>query len=108
MIVVFVKLQFPLHSRGLEGSKMIHFIVVLLAVLVPCIPVIAAFSTGGYSTAIYPQTVCLMKDPDAAYYSFALTLAIINGISVPLLIISFMIVIKVHLTHACNILLSHS
>ena len=108
VIVVFVKVQFPLHSRGLEGSKMIHLIVVLLAVLVPCIPVIAAFSTGGYSTAMYPQSVCFITDPDAAYYSFALMLAIFNGFNMPLLIISFMIVVKVHLSLACNVLLSHS
>eukprot|EP00731_Ephydatia_muelleri_P026169 Em0018g269a len=73
---------------------MIHLIVVLLAGLVPCIPVIAAFSTGGYSTAMYPQSVCFIKNPDAAYYSFALMLAIFNGINMPLLIISFMIVVK--------------
>ena len=93
-----MKLQFPIFSRGLASSKRIHSVVVLLALLVPCIPVIAAFSTGGYSTAIYPQVVCFMKDPDAAYYSFSLILAIINGIGVPLLIISFLTAIKVHLS----------
>ena len=103
-----MKLQFPSFSlsRGLASSKMIHFIVVLLAVLVPCIPVIAAFSTGGYSTAIYPQVACFMKDSDAAYYSFSLMLAIINGIGVPLLIISFLTAIKVYLTCLQHIAIS--
>ena len=95
MSVVFAKLQFPLQSRGLEKNKIIHLIVVLLAALVPCIPVIASFLTGGYNTLIYPHILCLMKNADAAYYSFAMLLAVINAIGVPLLIIAFFIAIKV-------------
>ena len=95
MSVVFAKLQFPLQSRGLEENKIIHLIVVFLAALVPCIPVIAAFSTGGYNTVIYPQILCLIKNPDAAYYSFAMLIGVIDAIGVPLLIIAFLIAVKV-------------
>ena len=95
MSVVFAKLQFPLQSRGLEKNKIIHLIVVFLAALVPCIPVIAAFLTGGYNTPMYPQFLCFIKNADAAYYSFAMLLAVINAIGAPLLIIAFLIAIKV-------------
>ena len=84
-----MKLQFPIFSRGIEGSKMLHLTILLQAILVPCIPVIAAFSTGGLYTPIYPEVVCTMKNLDAKYYYFSFILIIINAIGIPLLIISF-------------------
>ena len=90
-----MKTQFPFYSRGLEKSKTIHLTVVLLAVLLPCIPVIVAFLTGGYLTSLYPQNVCFMKNPDAAYYSFALILSIICAIGGPLWFITFVTAVKV-------------
>ena len=90
-----MKTQFPAYSRGLDKSKTLHLTVVLLAVLLPCIPVTAAFSTGGYLTTIYPQLVCLIKNPDAAYFSFAFMMSVITAIGVPLLIITFSTAIKV-------------
>ena len=98
-----MKIQFPFYSRGLDKSKTIHLTVVLLAVLLPCIPVTAAFSTGGYLTAIYPLLLCYIKNPDAAYFSFAFMLSVIAAIGVPLLIITFMTTVKV-LLHPCKVL----
>ena len=93
--VIFMKMQFPLHFRGFEKSKLIHLAVILVAVLLPCIPVIAAFSTEGFLTCTYPQVVCLMKNQDAHYYSFALVITVIICIGGPLLYISYLIIIKV-------------
>ena len=98
--VIFMKTQFPFYSRGIQRkSKAIHLTVVLLAVLLPCIPVIAAVSTGGYLTALYPQPVCFAKNPDAAYYSFAFVYSTIVASGGPLLIIMFMTTIKVSHLH---------
>ena len=94
--VIFVKTQFPFYSRGVESSRIVHLTVVLLAVLLPCTPVIAAVSTGGYLTALYPQVVCLPKNPDVAYYSIAVMINVIGATGGPLLIIAFMTTIKVH------------
>ena len=87
--------QFPLHLRNLEKSRPVHLVVILLAVLLPCIPVTTGFATGGYSVPIYPVAVCFMKSPVAAYYSFAFVLIVIYAIGVPMLIIAFSTTIKV-------------
>ena len=97
--IIFVKTEFPFYSKAIENSRIVHLIVVILAVLLPCIPVIAAVSTGGYLTAIYPQPVCFTKNPDAAYYSFALILCFICAIGGPLLIITFWNAFKVPRMH---------
>ena len=103
--VIFVKTQFPFYFRGIgEKIRAIHLTVILLAVLLPCIPVIAAFSTGGYSTALYPQAVCFIKNPDAAYYSFAFMFSVIIAIGGPLLIINFITTIKVLCTSTLLVL----
>ena len=97
--VIFMKTQFLFYSRGLEKSKTIHITVVRLAVLLHCIPVIAAFSTGGYMTALHPQILCIAKNTDTAYFSFEFVLSVITAIGGPLLVITFMITIKVIYMH---------
>ena len=93
--VVFLKTQFPLHLRHFEKSRLVHLVVVLLAVLLPCIPVATGFATGGYSVPIYPVVVCFIKNQVAAYYSFAFVITVIVAIGVPMLIIAFSTAIKV-------------
>ena len=90
-----MKTQFPFYSRGLENSRKIHITVVLLAVLLPCIPVIAVLSTGGYVTALNPLIICPIKNPDTGYFSYGFILSVITAIGAPLLIITFIITIKV-------------
>ena len=92
--VIFLKTQFPLNFRNLEKSRLIHLVVVLLAVLLPCIPVTAGFATGGYLVPIYPVIVCFMKNPVAAY-SFTFVMTVISAIGGPMLIIAFSTAIKV-------------
>ena len=93
--VIFLKTQFPLHLRNFEKSRLVHLVVVLLAVLLPCIPITTGFATGGYLVPIYPVVVCFIKNSDAAYYSFAFVITVISAIGVPMLIIAFSVAIKV-------------
>ena len=93
--VIFLKTQFPLHLRNLEKSRLVRLVVVLLAVLLPCIPITTGFATGGYSVSIYPLVVCFIKNQIAAYYSFAFVITVISAIGVPMLIIAFSTAIKV-------------
>ena len=93
--VIFLKTQFPFHLRHFEKSRLVHLVVIILAVLLPCIPVTTGFATGGYLVPIYPVVVCFIKNSVAAYYSFAFMSIVISAIGVPMLIIAFSIAIKV-------------
>ena len=93
--VIFLKMQFPLNFRNLEKRRLIHLIVILLAVVLPWIPVSIGFATGGYLVPIYPVIVCFIKNQVAAYYSFAFVMTVIIAIGAPMLIIAFSTAIKV-------------
>ena len=78
-----------------EKKKIIHLLVVLLALLFPVIPVIASFSTGGFVNISQPPDVCVSRSSEAAYYTLALPISVIMATGISLLLIVMVMVIKV-------------
>ena len=82
--ILFWKIKFPFHARQYEKKKIIHVLVVLLAVVLPTIPVIVSFSTGGFVIGSHPPSFCVSKSSDAAYYTLALPMSIMGATGVSL------------------------
>ena len=95
MIIIFWNIRFPFHANKNLRTKPIHVAMVLLALLLPTIPVIASFSTGGFVINGNPPTLCVSRSSDAAYYSLVLPISIIMATGVSLLVMVIIIVIKV-------------
>ena len=94
--IFFYKVKFPFHSRLIDyHTKCIHLGVVLLAVSIPCVPVIVAFSTGGFLSLGYPQLVCVIRNSDAEHFSFVLPFSLIIATGITLLVMVFATIIKV-------------
>ena len=97
----FYKIKFPFHSKHLEGRKIIHVLVVLLAVVLPTIPVFVSFTTGGFVIGNNPPVICVSRSSDAAYYTLVLPISIIIATGTSLLFMVLVSVIKVILFHHC-------
>ncbi len=98
--MLFWNIRFPLHARIFKEShpstmKCIHIACVTLALLVPCIPVIAAFATGGFFNSSYPALLCIGRNIDATFYSLVVPLIITMQIGVTMLIVIFWTLHKV-------------
>ena len=78
-----------------EKKKIIHLLVVLLALLFPVIPVIVSFSTGGFVISSQPPDVCVSRSSKAAYYTLALPISVIMATGISLLVMVMVMVIKV-------------
>ena len=90
MTTLFWKIKFPFHAKQYEKRHIIHVLVVLLAVVLPTIPIIVSFRTGGFVISNHPPLVC-----DAAYYPLALPISIIIATGTSLLFLVLVAVIKV-------------
>ena len=96
MGMLFYKVAFPFESRLTEFySKRFNLGVVLAALTLPCIPIIVAFSTGGFLSIGYPQLVCVIKNSNAEHYSFTLPSSLIIATGISLLVVIATIIIKV-------------
>eukprot|EP00731_Ephydatia_muelleri_P006731 Em0003g979a len=93
--MLFYKVAFPFESRLTEFySKRFNLGVVLAALTLPCIPIIVAFSTGGFLSIGYPQLVCVIKNSNAEHYSFTLPSSLIIATGISLLVVIATIIIK--------------
>ena len=108
MTTLFWKVKFPFHAKRLERSRIIHLLVVLLALFVPTIPVIASFSTGGFVSSNNPPILCVSRSRGAAYYTLALPISIIIATGTLLLVTVLITVIKVSSFVIANNTLSYS
>lgn len=99
MLMLVWKIRFPLHARSFETShrvKYIHAAVIVSALLVPWIPVIATFATGGFTNTSFPPILCTGEDADASFYSLVVPLIVLLQVGVTLLIILFWTLHKVN------------
>ena len=79
MTTLFWKIKFPFHAKQFQNKKIIHVLVVLLAVVLPTIPIIVSFRTGGFVISNHPPLVCVSRSSDAGYYTLALPISIIGA-----------------------------
>ena len=83
MSLIFWGVQFPIHSKSFRmahGTKYIHLTCVVLALVLPLVPVLANKFKGGYTMGQFPPILCGGTDADATFYSLVLPIDIILGV----------------------------
>ena len=79
MIAVFWTINCPFAKRSFDNlgrTKYLHITAVLVGLLVPVIPVILAFTTGGFIITNSPPFACLVRNQDVFFYSFLFPISI--------------------------------
>ncbi|KAL5515466.1 hypothetical protein EMCRGX_G000636 [Ephydatia muelleri] len=77
-----------------NGTKSIHLAVILLGLVIPFIPIIVGFATGGFIVDHFPPVICVTTSGDAAYYTLALPVSFIIAIGTSLLILVLVTIVK--------------
>ena len=95
MAALFWKVKFPFHAKTFDNVKYVHILVVVLALLLPAVPVIGGFATGGFTMSSFPPLLCVANSGDIAYYTLALPISLIVAVGTTLLIIILVTMIKV-------------
>lgn len=92
--VLFWKICFPFSAKRFEsacGFKLLHATTVVIAILLPTVPIIAQFVVGGSKKAFaqgsYPPILCIGLNRDIAFYGVALPISLLIQIGITLLII---------------------
>ena len=97
---LFWKINFPLNAKAVESAhriKYVHITMVLLALVLPFIPVIAAFATTGFVLSQFPSILCLGSNTNASFYSLVLPIQLLLQVGIALLIAIFWKIHKVRL-----------
>ena len=109
MAILLWKIRFPFHAKRFEKRLIIHVLVVLLALLLPTVPVIASFTTGGFISSNQPPLLCVSRSSNAIYYTFALPISVITATGTLLLVLVLVTVVKVPIvSFMCYINTVHS
>ena len=80
VIILFWGIAFPFHYRAFERRgrlKYIHITEVVVALILPSVPVGIALGTGGYIYDGIPPLVCLPKNVAVEFYAFLLPSAVL-------------------------------
>ncbi len=96
IVVIFWSIHFPFHFRSAKNrgyTKYVHFLMVVVAVLLPTISCGIPFATGDYTMTRFPPYQCLARHPDTTYYTVILPTAITLAVGISLIVIVFRTVI---------------
>ena len=104
VVSLFWGIQFPFHARSFKAAdrvKYIHIAMVIVGLVLPTLPIIVTFTAGnpnarGFGPGRYPPIQCLGLQSDPTFYSLVLPINLLSAIGIPLLIIIFWIIRKVH------------
>ena len=104
VVSLFWGIQFPFRAQSLQAAgrvKYIHITMVIVGLVLPTLPVVVAFTAGnpdarGFGLVRFPTFICTSLQRDPTFYSLVLPVNILAAIGVPLLIIIFWIIHKVH------------
>ena len=99
VMAVFWTINYPFTRQRFETfgrTKYLHIVAVLIGLLVPAIPVILAFATGGFIITRSPPFACLVKNRDVFFYSFLLPVSFTFAIQLilDLLLVRKLIIVR--------------
>ena len=95
---IFWKIRFPFSARAAESTlyiKLVHVTVVVLAVVVPIVPVVTTLKTSGFGLTRFPPILCTGTNADATFYSLVLPIVVLLQVGISLLIVIFWKIHKV-------------
>ena len=89
-VMTFWNIKFPFHAsthKHTNTIKYIHATVLVMGLVIPGVPVAAAFATGGFVLTSFPPITCTVRDRDALFYSIILPVCIVVASGVSLLVL---------------------
>ena len=95
---MFWGLKFPFQAHNFKVTakmKYLHITVVLLALILPIIPVAVVLGTGGFSFARFPPIICTARNADVAFYALIIPIDVMLTLGITLLILLFWTIYKV-------------
>ena len=84
--VLFWKVIFPFHSNKPHHIKYIHVGIVVLAILVPFVPVAVSLATGGFIIKSFPPLLCVPRRVEVTFYTLALPISILMAVGIVMLL----------------------
>ena len=90
ILVVFWTVKFPIRAKIFSNKnyfRYVHFIMLVLAIVLPCIPLAAVLGTGGSTLASFPPFQCFARNSNVTYYTFILPASIMMGVGITLIIL---------------------
>ena len=90
--------MFPFLARRCKNNgmnKYLYIAVLVPALLLPAVPGIAGFATGGFAVRTFPPSLCFTKNGSVVYYTVVLPTSAMSVIGATLLIIVISELIKV-------------
>ena len=100
VIILFWGITFPFHYRSFDLSgrlKYIHIATIVVALLLPSIPVGIAFGTGGYTYDGIPPISCLPRNAAVGFYATFLPSTVLVSIGATFLTLILWKLVKVRL-----------
>ena len=88
ILVVFWTVKFPIQAKNFSNKhQYVHFVMLVLVIVLPCIPLAAVLATGGSILASFPPFQCFARNSDVTYYTFILPASIMMGTGIALIIL---------------------
>ena len=97
---------FPFHANAqqrLNHLKYIHATIVVLALLLPFVPVTASLATQGFVIGIFPPLLCQSRSVDVAFYTLVVPVTFLAAIGISMLLAVLWKAMKVNLQHSNDI-----
>ena len=98
ILAIFCGVKFPVRTKIFERKgyfRYVHFIMLGIAIVVPCVPIAVVQATGGCTLATFPPFQCYARNSDAIYYTLILPGCIMLGTGITLVILILHIIIDV-------------
>ena len=91
--------KFPFHYKNMKQRghfKYVHIGMVLIALLLPLVPVGIVFGNGGFTIAFFPPSIFLPEEQDVAFYAILLPYSIVmaGGISLIAVILQELVLVR--------------
>ena len=89
---IFWTVRFPLSAKYFESKGYFFFVhigMVIVALVVPVIPVAAVSATGGFTLTRFPPLICFAENVDVTFYGLNLPLCILLATGITLILLIF-------------------
>ena len=96
---VFWGVKFPFHYKNTKQRghfKYVHIGMVLIALLLPLVPIGIALGNEGFTIALFPPLICFVKEQDVLFYAILLPYSIVmaGGISLIAVILQELVLVR--------------
>ena len=92
VLAIFWTVKFPLSAKNFESKGyflFVHIGMVVVALVIPVIPVAIVFGTGGFTLTRFPPLICFARNVDVTFYALNLPLCILLATGITLIVLIF-------------------